>query len=502
VSRRAAPSGRVCLVGAGPGDPGLLTLRGREVLGQADVVLYDALANQALLDFAPATAERILVGKRHGLVTLEQSAIEKLMVERARSGLVVVRLKGGDPFIFGRGGEEAEACRRAGVAFEVVPGVTSAIAAPAYAGIPLTHRDHASTVTFVTGHGGESGRSPDPDWEALARAGGTLVAVMAMTRMREIADRLIAAGMDPATPAAAVRWGTLPAQRKVVATLADIAARAEAELHRPPVVFVVGTVAGLAAELEWFERRPLFGRTVVVTRARTQASTLASRLEALGAEVVAFPTIEVVPLDVSDQALDRVTAADLLVLTSANGVETFFAAWARAGKDLRELAGVAIAAIGPATAAAVARRGLHVAVPPEEYVAEALLEALGEVAGKRVVLARAETAREILPDSLRERGAEVEVLPLYRTVKPSQPADPSRLEGVDAVTFTSSSTVTQFAELVGPGWRRALDGAVVAAIGPVTATTLADAGRPADIVAAEYTIDGLLDALLAHFAKG
>ncbi|MFT4569926.1 MAG: uroporphyrinogen III methyltransferase/synthase [Hyphomicrobiaceae bacterium] len=500
MSTPGSKQGRVFLVGAGPGDPGLVTVRAREVLERADVVLYDALANGGLLDYAPITAERVLVGKRHGRVTLAQSETEALLLHHAAQGRTVVRLKGGDPFVFGRGGEEAEACRRAGVDFEVVPGITSAIAVPAYAGIPLTHREHSSLVTFVTGYPGNANAQGEPNWELLAQTGGTLVLMMAMTRMAEISESLIKGGMDPATPAAAVRWGTLPSQRKVIGTLADIADRATNELGRPPVIFVVGAVAALGRELDWYERRPLFGRRIVVTRARAQASALATRLEELGAEVVAFPTIEVRPVAVDAPALDRVAGSDLLVLTSANGVERFFECWLQAERDIRDLAGVRLATIGPVTAAAVARRGLKVAVQAQDYRAEGLLEALGDVDGLKVVVARAEVAREILPDTLRQRGASVEVLPLYRTTVPEPAPDPAELANVDAVTFTSSSTVTNFLALVGENWRESLRDTCVAAIGPVTAETLADAGRPADVVAEKSTIDGLVDALLSSLA--
>lgn len=492
-------SGKVFLVGAGPGDPRLVTLRACDVLSVADVVLYDALANASLLSYAPPNAERVLVGKRHGKLTLSQADIEELMVEHARAGRNVVRLKGGDPFIFGRGGEEAEACLAAGVPFEVVPGVSSAIAVPAYAGIPLTHREHASSVTLVTGYPGDANPGGEPDWERLAACGGTLVLLMAMTRMREISERLIAGGLSPQTPAAAIRWGTLPRQRKILTTLGELAALAEAELARPPVVFVIGQVAALGASLEWFEQRPLFGRRIAVTRARAQASALADRLESLGAEVVAFPTIEVQPLKPKLAELQRVCESQLLVLTSVNGVENFFEFWMQAGLDLRDLAGVSIAAVGSVTAAAIRKRGLRVAVEAKDYRAEGLLAAIGDVAGMKVVLARAEKGREILPDTLAARGADVEILSLYRTVAPEDPADFGELGRLDAITFTSSSTATNFQKLVGADWKAALGDCAVAAIGPVTADTLRAAGREPDIVAETSTIDGLVSALMAHF---
>ena len=411
-------SGRVYLVGAGPGDPGLLTLRGKEVLGRADVVLYDALANPRILDFAPSAAARVLVGKRQGRQSASQDEIEASIVRLAREGKTVVRLKGGDPFIFGRGGEEAEACRRAGIDFEVVPGVTAAIAVPAYAGIPLTHREHSSMVTFVTGQPGAVRDGYDLDWEMLARAGGTLVFLMAMTRMGEIARKLVEGGLASTTPAAAIRWGTLARQQSVVGTLADIDEKAKSKLGRPPVILVVGAVAGLSTELSWFERLPLFGRRIVVTRSRHQAAAFASRLEEAGAWVIEFPTIEIRENEVAVEVMERAGSYDWIVFTSTNGVEAFFGQWLGARRDLRDLAGVSLAAIGPATRQAVEYRGLRVAAQPKEYRAEALLEVLGEVSGKRILLARAEVAREVLPETLRERGATVDVVAFYRTVLP------------------------------------------------------------------------------------
>jgi uroporphyrinogen III methyltransferase / synthase len=498
--------GRVHLVGAGPGDPGLLTLRGREVLSRADLVLYDALADPRLLAHAPEKAEKILVGKRHGRDSVPQQDIEARMVEAALAGRTVVRLKGGDPFIFGRGGEEAEACRRAGVEFEVVPGVTSAVAVPAWAGVPLTHREHSSLVTFVTGQSGSARPGyDDVDWDALARLGGTIVLLMAMTRIGEIAAKLTAAGMSPDTPVIGIRWGTLPKQRTVRSTLARVGKDATGELVRPPVIFVVGAVAGLADELAWFERLALFGRRIVVTRARRQAGALATRLEHSGAEVVEFPTIELTELEIPATVFDAASSFDWLVLTSVNGVEAFFGQFLAAGRDLRELAGARVAAIGPATREAVEKHGIRVAAQPSEYRAEALLDALGEVAGKRILLARAEVAREVLPDTLRSRGAVVEVVPVYRTGTPKGPAaaDEARevLGDFDMATFTSSSTVTGFDRLCGGRAKEILEGRVVAAIGPITADTLKGLGIRVDVMPSDYTIDAMADAIEAFFAN-
>jgi len=521
---RQGEGGRVFLVGAGPGDPGLLTLKGRDVLACADVVLYDALASPRLLAHAPAGAEKVQVGKRHGRDSVGQEEIEALMVARARDGKTVVRLKGGDPFIFGRGGEEAEACLRAGIHFEVVPGVTSAIAVPAYAGIPLTHREHSSLVTFVTGQSGSARPGYDVDWAALARTGGTLVFLMAMTRIGEIASALMAAGMSPDTPVAGIRWGTLPRQRRVLSTLARIEADSAADLVRPPVIFVVGDVAGLATDLGWYEKLPLFGRRIVVTRARHQAAALAERLERSAAEIIEFPTIEIADLPIAASVFDAVGSQDWLVLTSVNGVESFFGQLMAGGRDLRELAGVKVAAIGPATRAAVEAKGIRVAAQPAEYRAEALLETLGDVRGQRILLARAEVAREILPDTLRERGAFVEVVPVYRTSFPDTPmasaampephasvgaaraapvADSSTgpLGEFDLITFTSSSTVTGFDRLCGGRAKDVLSGRFVAAIGPITAQTLTSLGIAVDVMPASYTIEALAAEIEAFFAN-
>ena len=500
-ARQPTGVGRVFLVGAGPGDPGLLTLRGRDALSRADVVLYDALASPRLLDHAPQTAERILVGKRHGRDSVPQADIESLMVERALAGKRVVRLKGGDPFIFGRGGEEAEACLRAGVPFEVVPGVTSAIAVPAWAGIPLTHREHSSLVTFVTGQSGQARPDADVDWDALARTGGTLVFLMAMTRIAEIATKLIAAGMSADTPVAGIRWGTLPQQTKIVSTLARIGEDAGELLVRPPVIFVVGEVAALGKRLGWYEKLPLYGRRIVVTRARPQAAALAERLERSGAHVIEYPTISLTNLPVDAAVFDALGGYDWLLLTSVNGVESFFGQMHKAARDLRDLAGVQLAAIGPATRAAIEARGLQVAAQPAEYRAEALLEALGDVAGKRILLARAEVAREILPDSLRERGAHVDVAPVYRTALVDEDGADQTLDEFDMVTFTSSSTVSGFDRRCGGRAKERLAGRWVAAIGPITAQTLKNLGVAVDVMPKDYTIEGLAAEIESFFAN-
>jgi uroporphyrinogen III methyltransferase/synthase len=481
----------VYLVGAGPGDPGLLTRRGEELLRRADVVVYDRLASPAFLDLAPPSAELVDVGKAPGRVAMAQQQINELLVERGKSGLEVVRLKGGDPFVFGRGGEEAESCRDAGVPYEVVPGITSAIAAPAYAGIPVTHRGLSTSFTVVTGHEDPTKGTIDTDWAALARSGGTLVVLMGAGHLADIAQALIAGGRAPATPVAAVRWGTRPEQRTIRGTLATIA---ELGVQAPSAI-VIGEVAGL--DLGWFEQRPLFGRRIVVTRAREQASELRVRLEQLGAEVIELPSIALEPIDFTLPALDDY---EWLVFTSANGVDAFFVqGLAAAHLDARALGNVRVAAIGPGTERSLARRGIRADLVPERFVAESLLAAFPGPSGPgaRVLIARAETARDVLPEGLTDRGYAVDVLAVYRTV-PAEPdaTDVARVRAgeVDAITFTSSSTVTNFCDAVGPV---AEDGPVVISIGPITSQTARDRGLVIQAEADPHTIDGLVDAVLS-----
>ncbi|HEX4776012.1 MAG TPA: uroporphyrinogen-III C-methyltransferase [Acidimicrobiia bacterium] len=487
----------VYLVGAGPGDPGLLTVRGAEVLARADVVVHDRLASAALLDVAPRDAERISVGKAPGRVEMEQRDIDALLVERGRAGATVVRLKGGDPFVFGRGGEEAEALAAAGVPFEVVPGITSAIAAPAYAGIPVTHRGLSTHFTVVTGHEDPAKGRTDVDWDALARVGGTIVVLMGVGHLPAIVERLLAGGLPPDTPVAAVRNGTRPDQSSLRATLGTITSLDV----RAPSAIVIGAVAGL--DLSWFESRPLFGRTVVVTRAREQASGLRARLEALGAGVVELPAIEIEPVELT---VPDLAAYDWLVLTSANGVDALFDRGLHpAGLDARALGGVRVAAIGPGTAAALARRGITADVVPERFVAESLLDAFPEPRrpGARVLLARAEQARDVLPAGLRARGYDVDVLVLYRTVtaSPDDGALAAVRDGtVDAITFTSSSTVRNFCDVVATPIPPRPDGPLVVSIGPVTSATARELGLSVGVEASEHTVDGLVAALVDGLA--
>jgi uroporphyrinogen III methyltransferase / synthase len=503
-------SGVVYLVGAGPGDPGLLTLRGAELLVDCDAIVYDALANPALLALASVTereapVELHDVGKRGGVdASARQEDICALLVQLASAGKRVVRLKGGDPFVFGRGSEEAQALAAAGVRFEIVPGVTAGIAAAAYAGIPVTHRGAATSVTFVTGHEDPLKPSETVDWSALARAGGTIVLYMGVKTLRRTTAELIAGGMPSDTPAAAVQWGTYPKQRTCVATLETLPDAVKRDGLGAPVITIIGPVVPLRDEIGWFERRPLFGRRIVVTRASAQSAELSGRLAALGAEVIEMPATRVE--STSDVAL-RGAIADLsrydwAIFTSQNAVRIFWNALRADGADARALAGLKIAAIGPATADALLDRGLAVDVEPERFVAEALLEELrarGDLRGARVLYAAAEGAREVLPDGLRALGAIVDRIVLYRSVPDGANAGPvrQRLESDDVhlVTFTSASAVRAFVDAVGHDAARA---APAASIGPITSEAVRAAGLQLAVEARESTIDGMVHAIAEH----
>ena len=502
----------IYLVGSGPGDPGLLTLKGLRRIEEADAIVYDRLAPKSLLEHAKPEAELVYVGKKPGKPSMPQEEINALLVELGRAGKTVARLKGGDPYVFGRGGEEALALVEAGIPFEVVPGVTSGIAAPAYAGIPVTHRGVSASVAFVTGHEAPTKDHPDVDWTRIANGADTLVLYMGVGRLREISHALILGGRSPETPVAVVRWGTVPEQRTVTGALEDIADKvAEANL-KPPAITVVGDVVALReAGLDWYERRPLFGRRVVVTRARAQAGELSVELERLGAEVLEFPTIEIQPPEdfgPLDEAIRELDSFSWLIFTSVNGVEALVERLAHHGLDLRAVPRDAkIAAIGPATAQRIREAGLRVDVVPREFRAEALIEEVsGEtLAGQKILIPRARVAREILPERLREAGAEVVVPPAYESVSSSEGKDEltERLEAgeVDCVTFTASSTVENFVRAFGAEEAmRLLAGARVACIGPITADTARGYGIRVDVEAREYTIPGLIEAVVDLFA--
>jgi uroporphyrinogen III methyltransferase/synthase len=492
-------SGIVYLVGAGPGDPGLITARALELIVAADVIVHDRLIPRDALAVARPDAELLYVGKEPGAASVPQEGIGELLIDRAREGKLVVRLKGGDPFVFGRGGEEAEALAAAGIPFEVVPGVTAGVAAPAYAGIPVTHRDDASAVAFVTGHEDPEKEDSALDYEAIARFPGTLVFYMGVRALGRIAGSLIEAGRDSAEPAAVVERGTLRGQRTVGSTLERIAAAAaEAEIQ-PPAVTIVGPVAARREQIAWLERRPLHGKKVIVTRARAQASELARRLDALGAEPIELPAIRIEPRIESEEVRRAVQALHtyaLVCLTSPNGVRLLFDAMAAQGRDARALANASVAAIGAGTETALAEHSVLADIVPEHFVGEELVEALNrlELRDKPVLVARAAEARELLPDALRKRGAQVDVVALYETL--AEAPDPEALErsrDADFITFTSSSTVTNFLAASPNG---VPEGAKVVSIGPVTSEAAREAGLTVDVEAERHDIDGLVEALL------
>jgi uroporphyrinogen III methyltransferase/synthase len=517
----SARAGVVYLVGAGPGDPGLMTARALELIALADAIYYDRLIPPGALDGARCDAELVYVGKAPGKPSVPQEEIGERLIEAARAGKSVVRLKGGDPFVFGRGGEEGEALRAAGLEFELVPGITAGVAATAYAGIPVTHRDDASAVAFVTGHEDPEKEESALDWTALARFPGTLVFYMGVKRLADNAAALIEGGRDPEEPAAAVERGTMDGQRTVTATLGTLAEAVEREEVKAPALIVVGRVVERREALAWLERRPLHGRRVVVTRARAQASGLAKALRALGAEVVELPAIRIEPRIESEEvriAVERIGDYALICLTSPNAVRLLFEALGAAGLDTRALAGPkrqqlgqgepgvavmagpVVAAIGPGTARALAAHGIAADIVPERFVAESLVEALDEVEvdGSRVLVARAAEARDVIPEHLAGRGAEVDVVALYETVR-EEPA-PDAIEAArsaDYVTFTSSSTVRNLTDALG---ERFPGNARIVSIGPVTSEAARDAGLKVEVEAERHDIEGLVAALLQDAA--
>jgi uroporphyrinogen III methyltransferase / synthase len=499
------PRGIVHLVGSGPGDPGLITVRGRELLARADVVICDDLVPPELWRAAPPGAEVIRIGPRGARRRLGQDAINTLMVARARRGLRVVRLKGGDPDLFGRGGEEAEALRRCRIRYEIVPGVTAALGAAATTGIPLTHRRLASALVLATGHLDPGKAEGTIDWSRLASA-ATLVLYMTVERLNGTVRALVAAGRDSTTPAALVRWATRPEQQVVTGTLGTIAGLARAARLRPPALLIVGDVVRLRRRLRWFERRPLFGRTIVVTRPRGQASSFASWLEEQGARVLEAPALALVPprsWAPLDRALSRLDGYALLIFTSVNGVDRFFQRLQARRIDVRNLRGIDLVAIGPGTSAAVEARGLRVAALPGEFRAEGIVELLARrsLAGIRVLIPRAEVARDLLPRALRRRGATVDVVPVYRAVADRQDSTELvhavRAGAVDLVTFASSSTVTQFMTKFRTARDRRLVRRVPAGvIGPITAETARREGFRIVVMPRAYTLPALAAAIV------
>ncbi len=502
--------GLVYLVGAGPGDPGLITTKGLRCIETADVLIYDYLASKSFLSHAGPDCECIYVGKKGGDHTLSQDGINQLIVDKAREGKIVTRLKGGDPFIFGRGGEEAEILVEAGIAFEVVPGVTSAIAGPAYAGIPLTHRQFTSTLAFVTGHEDPTKDTSSIDWAALARGIGTLVFFMGIKNLPHIVQRLCENGRPADTPVALVRWGTTSRHRTVTGTLENIVERAKAAAIKAPALIVVGEVVNLRDTLQWFEKRPLLGKRIVVTRARAQASDMVQALSELGADCMECPTIEVVEPDSwqpLDDAIAQIKTYDWLVFTSVNGVKFFFQRLFANGSDSRALGHLKTAAIGPSTAKHLMDYGISTDILPKTYQAESVVEAFANVPvqGRKVLLPRAKEARAVLPEELTRMGAGVDEIVAYQTRQAksgrSDLLDALQQGKIDMVTFTSSSTVRNFKALL-PDEAAAelMRGVAVACIGPITADTAKALGFKADLVAQEFTIDGLKDAIVQFYS--
>lgn len=504
--------GRVYLVGAGPGDPKLLTIRGAELLGRADVVVYDRLVHKAILRHARSDAKMIYAGKAASRHTMKQEEINQLLVDLATQGQTVVRLKGGDPFVFGRGGEEAETLADAGISFEIVSGITSAIAVPAYAGIPVTHRKLCSTLGIITGHEDPDKAESSIRWDLISTGVDTLVFLMGVENLPNIVSQLIANGRVAETPVAIIRWGTRADQETLVGTLGDIVEKVCATDFKSPAVTVVGEVVKLRDKLQWFENRPLLGKRIVVTRSREQASELSGKLLELGADVIEFPVIKIVPPEDTlslDSAIHRIGEFDWIIFTSTNGVERFVMRLLEMDHDVRAMAGAKLAAIGPGTAEALRKINLKVDYVPSEFVAEAVLREFPEdVFGKRILIPRAKEAREVLPEKLKSLGADVCVAVAYETKMEASDASEIREKldagQIDAVTFTSSSTVRNFAALVGQDGGISLsEDVTVACIGPITAQTAVELGMQPDVVADEYTIDGLVKAILRkHEAVG
>ena len=503
--------GLVFLIGAGPGDPGLITVKGRECIARADVVIYDHLANEVLLSFASPDAELIYAGKVGGAHNREQRQINELLVEKALAGKVVARLKGGDPFVFGRGGEECEALVAAGILFEVVPGVTAGIGAPAYAGIPLTHRDFTTSVAFVTGHEHPGKETSEIDWERLSLGSGTVVFYMGVKNLPQITENLIAHGRSPETPVALIRWGTRPEQEILIGTLADIAEKAGKAGFKPPAITVVGDVVKLREKLRWFDNRPLSGRGLLVTRAADQAGEFSAMLAELGASVHECPTISIVPPeDCSelDKAIASLSRFDWLIFTSVNAVKYFFDRLAAQGLDTRAIGACRVCAVGPKTSAALLPFGVRADLVPDDYKAEGVIAAFRavEVRGKRFLFPRGDKARDVIPSGLTDLGGEVVAPVAYRNVIPE--ALPEHLlaaleeRRIDCITFTSSSTVENLGVMLGENrLLHLLEGVAVAAIGPVTARTCRELGLVVHIEPKEYTLAALTEEMVKYFAN-
>src|SRR5215471_17910489 len=506
MSKSKSKRGKVYLVGAGPGDLGLVTLRAKECIKNADVIVYDHLANPEMLGWARDDAEVIYAGKQPGESRTQQE-ITSLLIDKAGVGKQVVRLKGGDPFVFGRGAEEAQEVASAGIPFEIVPGITSAIAGPAYAGIPVTHRAHTSHVTFFTGHEDPAKTESAIDYEALAKLGGTQVMLMGMERLGAITGEMLKHGVRGNLPVALVRWATTGQQETLTGTVSDIAQKALAKGFSPPAIVVFGDVVSLRDKLNWYEKRPLLGKRIVVTRTRKQASLLSKKLRALGAHVIELPTIRIeAPSNLREFAelVQDAHIYDWIVFTSVNGVEAFFDIFFKLYDDTREIGGVRFAAIGPATAQRIKDFHLHVDLQPEEYVAEAVVREFkkqGSMENVRILLVRAEKARDVLPKELSVAGAIVDEAFAYRTMPETRDTSDARRQlaehGADLITFTSSSTVENFLAL-GLPWPK---GMRIASIGPITSKTVRDQGLNVDVEARRHDIDGLVQAITELFAQ-
>ncbi|GAB4419814.1 MAG: uroporphyrinogen-III C-methyltransferase [Thermodesulfovibrionales bacterium] len=502
--------GRVYLVGAGPGDIGLLTVKGMRCLQRAEVVIYDFHLNAQVLNYINHDAEFIYAGKRGGYHTMTQEEINDILVKRAKEGKVVCRLKGGDPFVFGRGGEEAEILARNGIEFEVVPGVSSAIAAPAYAGIPLTHRLYSSSFAVIPGYEDVTKAESAIDWARLATGVGTLVILMAVKNLEALVQKLMENGRNPETPVAVVRWGTRPDQRTIVSTLKNIVSAVNDKEIKPPATVVVGDVVRLRDTLNWYEKKPLFGQRILITRKHTEGF---EALEELGAEIIEFPTIEIMPpesYDALDSAIGKVETYHWLIFTSANGVRYFFKRFFELDRDIRDLKGLKICAIGTKTAEEVRKYGIRVDLIPDEFRAEGLIEVFikdsnESIQGLRFLLPRAEAAREIFPEKVRERGGVIDVPVAYRAVKPELHGKRLKRflkEGrITIATFTSAATFNNFMEIVGNDAYEFLKGVAIAVIGPVTARAVEKAGIKVDIMPEESTIEAMVAEIIRHVSR-
>lgn len=514
TTEKKQPAGKVYLIGAGPGDPGLITLRGKYLLERAEVVVYDYLANKKLLNHVPKTAKFIYAGKKGGgLHAYTQEGINRLLVDHAKAGYTVVRLKGGDPFIFGRGGEEIEEIVAEGIDFEVVPGVTSATAAATYAGIPITHRDYTASVAFVTGHEDPTKKYSNIHWDKLATGAGTIVIYMGIKTLPSITKKLIDYGRSPDTPVAVVRWASTPQQRSVEGTLSTITEVVQQADIKPPALVIIGDVVKLRKTIDWYERRSLFNKRIVVTRTREQASELVAKLEEYGADCLEYSTIHIEP--VSDysplhQAIANIKQYQWILFTSLNAVTYFFKQLYQSGLDTRALAGPKVAVVGRATAEELLKYGLRADLVPQRFTGEGLAQALldNQVgAGSTILLPRALRASEVLPETLTDAGAEVDVVPVYQNVPPQGRKEELREElirgDIDLLTFTSSSTVTNFLTMVDPEneeeLQQLLKGVTIAAIGPITAEAIREHGLQVDIQPERFTIADMVQAIVDHY---